>query len=82
MKINKPNKDIKEATLLKLLSITIHCLLIVGRKRINFTIRNKRKVLNTLTPAEFDESLIEILKWKFSITSKTLMLTTIQSNTL
>ncbi len=34
--------------------------LIVGRKRINFIIRNKRKVLNTLTPAEFDESLDEM----------------------
>ena len=58
MKINKPSKDKKEATLFKLLSITTHCLLIVGRKRINFIIRNKRKVLKTLTPAEFDESLI------------------------
>ena len=69
MKINKPSKDKKEAILWKLLSIIIHCLLIVGKKRINFIIRNKRKVLNTLTPAEFDESLIELFDWKFSITS-------------
>jgi hypothetical protein len=69
MKMNKPSKDKKEATLFKLLSITIHCLLMVGRKRRNFIIRNKRKVLNTLTPAEFDESLIELFDLKFSITS-------------
>ena len=37
--MNKLNNDINEATLLKLLSNTKNCLLIVGKKRINLIMR-------------------------------------------
>ena len=66
--MNKLNNDINEATLLKLLSNTKNCLLIVGKKRINLIMRNNRKVLNTLIPPEF-ELFIKLIVCNFSITS-------------
>jgi len=81
MKMNKLKSKKNEVRLLTLLTIKISCLFIVGKKRINLTIRNNRKALNTLIPLAF-ELFIKLLDFIFSITSQMLIITMQKSNTL
>ena len=61
MKINKQRSEKNVATLSIVLSITISCLRSAGINLTNLRIRNKRKVLSTLTPLDVATEVAETL---------------------
>ncbi len=52
MKMNKQSNEKNVATLSIVFSITISCRRSAGMNRTNLSIRNRRKVLRTLTPLD------------------------------
>ena len=85
MNINKHKREKKVATLSIVLSMTMSCRLKAGMKRTSLSMRNKRKVLSTLTPLDVATAWLasgSLKEFSFSITSYMLTATITPSNML